>query len=84
MSVPLAAFRERIPALPGRRLARVEEGWDFDVYVVDGEWIRAVTDWNDARIGDPALDLAWLLKGLGEVFGNELLAAYAGVRARLH
>ena len=53
--------------------------------------LRAVIDWTDARIGDPALDFAWLLHGLGEAFADELLDAYAGrpndalrERARFH
>jgi aminoglycoside phosphotransferase (APT) family kinase protein len=33
-----------------------------------------VIDWGDARIGDPALDFAWLLRALGE----PVLAAYDG------
>ena len=37
-----------------------------------------VIDWTDARIGDPALDFAWLLHGLGPAFATELLAAYEG------
>jgi aminoglycoside phosphotransferase (APT) family kinase protein len=35
-----------------------------------------VIDWTDARIGDPALDFAWLLTGLGPAFATDLLAAY--------
>jgi aminoglycoside phosphotransferase (APT) family kinase protein len=37
-----------------------------------------VIDWTDAQVGDPALDFAWLLTGLGERFASELLAAYEG------
>ena len=40
--------------------------------------LAGVIDWTDARIGDPALDFAWLLNGLGERFAAELLAAYGG------
>ena len=40
--------------------------------------LRAVIDWTDARIGDPALDFAWLLHGLGDAFADELIEAYAG------
>jgi aminoglycoside phosphotransferase (APT) family kinase protein len=43
----------------------------------DGRLV-AVIDWTDARIGDPALDFAWLLHGLGRGFGDALLAAYDG------
>jgi aminoglycoside phosphotransferase (APT) family kinase protein len=43
----------------------------------DGHLV-GVIDWTDARIGDPALDFAWLLTGLGPRFGDDLLAAYDG------
>ena len=43
----------------------------------DGRLV-GVIDWTDARIGDPALDFAWLLNGLGAEFAAELLAAYDG------
>jgi aminoglycoside phosphotransferase (APT) family kinase protein len=37
-----------------------------------------VIDWTDAHVGDPALDFAWLLTGLGARFASELLDAYEG------
>jgi aminoglycoside phosphotransferase (APT) family kinase protein len=43
----------------------------------DGRLV-GVLDWTDARIGDPALDFAWLLTGLGAGFAADLLAAYEG------
>jgi aminoglycoside phosphotransferase (APT) family kinase protein len=42
VSLPLAALRERVPGIDGRRVARVADGWDFDVYVVDDEWVVRV------------------------------------------
>jgi aminoglycoside phosphotransferase (APT) family kinase protein len=39
--------------------------------------LSGVIDWSDARIGDPALDFAWLLYGTGELFGDAVLRAYA-------
>jgi aminoglycoside phosphotransferase (APT) family kinase protein len=42
VNVPLAAVRDRLPGVVGRRVARVEHGWDFDVRVLDGEWIVRV------------------------------------------
>lgn len=42
MTVPLAALRERIPEVDGGRVAHVDQGWDFDVYVVDDEWVVRV------------------------------------------
>jgi aminoglycoside phosphotransferase (APT) family kinase protein len=41
----------------------------------DGRLV-GVIDWTDARIGDPALDFAWLLNGLGPGFARDLLASY--------
>ena len=38
--------------------------------------VTGVIDWGDVRLGDPALDFAWLLHGVGETFAEELLAAY--------
>jgi aminoglycoside phosphotransferase (APT) family kinase protein len=43
----------------------------------DGRLV-GVIDWTDAQVGDPALDFAWLLTGLGERFASDLLAAYDG------
>lgn len=43
----------------------------------DGRLV-GVIDWTDAHVGDPALDFAWLLTGLGARFASELLAAYDG------
>jgi aminoglycoside phosphotransferase (APT) family kinase protein len=40
--------------------------------------LHGVIDWTDAHVGDPALDFAWLLTGLGEQFGTALLSAYEG------
>ena len=41
-----------------------------------GDVVSGVIDWGDVRIGDPALDFAWLLHGVGDEFADELLAAY--------
>jgi aminoglycoside phosphotransferase (APT) family kinase protein len=42
-----------------------------------GERVTGVIDWSDARIGDPALDFAWVLHGTGPRFADALLSAYA-------
>jgi aminoglycoside phosphotransferase (APT) family kinase protein len=42
--------------------------------------VSGVIDWSDARVADPALDLAWLLHGLGEPFAETVLEHYAGSR----
>jgi aminoglycoside phosphotransferase (APT) family kinase protein len=43
-----------------------------------GERLSGVIDWSDTRIGDPALDFAWLLHGPDEPFADELLRYYEG------
>lgn len=43
-----------------------------------GTSISGVIDWSDARLGDPALDFAWLLHGVCERFAGVLLDTYAG------
>jgi aminoglycoside phosphotransferase (APT) family kinase protein len=45
------------------------------VLCADGR-ITGVIDWTDVKIGDPAIDLAWPLHGLGEAFAGQLLSAY--------
>ncbi len=40
--------------------------------------VVGVIDWEDAQIGDPALDLTGLLYELGESFANEVFASYGG------
>jgi aminoglycoside phosphotransferase (APT) family kinase protein len=42
--------------------------------------LSGVIDWSDARLGDPALDFAWLLHGTSEPFAASLPRAYAGRR----
>jgi aminoglycoside phosphotransferase (APT) family kinase protein len=42
--------------------------------------LTGVIDWSDACLGDPALDLAWLLHGTGEAFATDLLEAYRSER----
>ena len=43
-----------------------------------GGRLVGVIDWTDAHVGDPALDFAWLLAGLGAQFASDLLTAYEG------
>jgi aminoglycoside phosphotransferase (APT) family kinase protein len=45
-----------------------------------GDDVSGVIDWSDARVGDPALDFAWLLHGLDEAFAETLLESYVGPR----
>ena len=41
--------------------------------LADGDELTGVIDWGDVRIGDPALDFAWLLR---QPFADAVLAAY--------
>jgi aminoglycoside phosphotransferase (APT) family kinase protein len=64
---------------------------DFDPTVVHGDLgpqhvlcepdghIAGIIDWGDARIGDPAIDLAWGLHALGREFGEAVASAYGGI-----
>lgn len=38
--------------------------------------VTGVLDWSDACVGDPAIDFAWLLYGVGHPFARELLERY--------
>jgi aminoglycoside phosphotransferase (APT) family kinase protein len=40
--------------------------------------LSGVIDWSDAQVGDPAIDLAWLLHGTPREFGSRVLDAYPG------
>ena len=42
--------------------------------------VSGVIDWSDARVGDAALDFAWLLHGIGDAFAEALLEAYGTSR----
>ena len=48
-----------------------------------GDELTGIIDWSDARIGDPALDLAWALNGTPRAFAEAVLAAYGSNDARL-
>ena len=41
--------------------------------------VNGVIDWGDARSGDPAIDLAWPLNGMGESFAAAVLSSYGDV-----
>ncbi|WP_231064463.1 phosphotransferase [Ruania halotolerans] len=49
------------------------------VLVADGE-VTAILDWSDARVADPADDLAWLLSTAPEAALDSILEAYALAR----
>jgi aminoglycoside phosphotransferase (APT) family kinase protein len=51
--------------------------------LTSGDELTGIIDWSDARIGDPALDLAWALNGTPAAFGDTVLEAYGSADARL-
>jgi aminoglycoside phosphotransferase (APT) family kinase protein len=44
----------------------------------ESDRLSGVIDWSDARVGDPAIDLAWLLHGTPGDFGSRVLDSYPG------
>jgi len=48
-----------------------------------GDRLTGVIDWSDARVGDPAYDLSWLLHGTSPPFADAVLAAYGATEAAL-
>lgn len=73
-----AAFRADPGSFSFRRaLIHADLGPEHLLCGPDGRLV-GVIDWTDACIGDPALDFAWLLNGLGPGFARDLLAAYEG------
>jgi len=48
--------------------------------LVDGDEVVAILDWGEARVADPADDLAWLVSGASEAAVESVLEAYAVAR----
>jgi aminoglycoside phosphotransferase (APT) family kinase protein len=44
---------------------------------VVGDQVAGVIDWGDCGVGDPALDLSWVLYGAKSPFARAARAAYA-------
>jgi len=44
----------------------------------DGGQVTGVIDWTDARVGDPAVDLAWVVHGTDREFADAVLDRYPG------
>ena len=45
--------------------------------------VTGVIDWTDAAVGDPALDLAWLVHGTPAAFADALVATYGATSDEL-
>jgi aminoglycoside phosphotransferase (APT) family kinase protein len=52
--------------------------------LVDGGRITGVIDWTDARIGDPAIDLAWTLQAAPQITDSYPVDAELRRRARIY
>jgi len=61
----------------GFQLAVVHADLGPEHVLCQGPRVTGVIDWGDVRIGDAAIDFAWLLHGLSEAFAALLLAEYA-------
>jgi aminoglycoside 2''-phosphotransferase len=51
------------------------------ILLADNGALAGVIDWGDASLGDPAIDFAGLLDGLGEGFTRRVIARWRGPRA---
>lgn len=47
-----------------------------DHILVTGDVVTGVIDWTDAHIGDPALDLSWLLYGAQQIVAEAVASSY--------
>ncbi|MEJ7688951.1 MAG: phosphotransferase [Nocardioidaceae bacterium] len=69
------ALLDRMSIRPTRTcLVHADLGPDH-VRVVGGE-VTGIIDWMDAHIGDPALDLSWVLHGTSAEFGAAVATGY--------
>jgi len=69
-------FARQLSRFPDLELALLHADLGAEHILCRGETVTGVIDWSDARVGDPALDFAWLLHGAGEPFAQALLSAY--------
>lgn len=69
-----AALLDEVAARPATSLIHGDLGPAH--VLAAGRRLSGVIDWADCRIGDPALDLAWLLNGTPAAFADALGAAY--------
>ena len=95
-ALPLLQGAERLGGEALLDAALTDEAFDFEPSLVHGDLgpehvlcadghVTAVIDWTDARIGDPALDLSWLLHGTPPASADEVLTAYgSGADSGLH
>ena len=93
-ALPLLHGRDRLAAEAVLDAALSDDAFDFEPALIHGDLgpehilcesgrVSAVIDWTDARIGDPALDLAWLMHGTSPRFAADVQAAYGEADERL-
>jgi aminoglycoside phosphotransferase (APT) family kinase protein len=75
----LARCREAVPQ--HRRLRHGDLGPEH-LLTTDGR-VTGVIDWTDVALGDPALDLAWLVHHTPTVFAEALVSAYGATAEEL-
>lgn len=61
---------------PGGVLVHGDLGPEHLLVAPGEQHVTGVIDWSDARLGDPALDLAWVLHATPVAFADALAAAY--------
>lgn len=71
-----AALLDRCASAPKSALVHADLGPEH--IRVAGHQVTGVIDWTDACIGDPAIDLAWLLFGTGRVVSTAVAETYLG------
>ncbi|MBA2716666.1 MAG: phosphotransferase [Propionibacteriales bacterium] len=71
---PATQLLERCAHAPKAALVHGDFGPDH--IRVQGGVVSGIIDWTDACIGDPALDLAWVLYGTQPAFAEAIKAAY--------
>lgn len=71
---PATQLLERCARAPKGALVHSDLGPDH--IRVDGGVVSGIIDWTDACIGDPALDLAWVVFGTQPAFAEAVKAAY--------
>ncbi|RYE59921.1 MAG: phosphotransferase family protein, partial [Hyphomicrobiales bacterium] len=75
-------LRKNVPA-DDDAFALVHVDYGLHNILVDSERVSAVLDWESARIGDPAEDLAYLMQSLGPTVNrDDLIAWYEAASGR--
>jgi aminoglycoside phosphotransferase (APT) family kinase protein len=78
---PAAALLRRCANAPKTTLVHADLGPQH--IRVSGGAVTGIIDWTDSCIGDPALDLAWVLHGTSADFAGNVAAGYGGLDAPL-